>query len=126
QKQLKAIDRCVDILPLAKFGEAFQSMKPGTVLNDEMAREIEKFANQIGKSLGLTTYQLSHPNAIENILTALRYLSEQEVTGAFTASNILQTYVLLVIFVFVTPGMIENIIHDYEPDYINQLTLMVI
>lgn len=93
----------------------------------DMQMQIERLANLIGKSVGLTAYQLSRPSAIENVFIALRYLSEQEITGAFTAANVLQTYMVFVMVALVAPGMIIGIIKDHptlQYSWLNQLNVM--
>lgn len=125
--RITAIKRCAAAVSLQDIKEVLRlmnDMEANVHWNEEnLENALKRYASQFIKQPSSSTHWKC-PRSVENILIALRYVTDQEPTGPWHATTLLQIYVGLAMFTVVFPTMIDALIREHTPDYIDPLAIL--
>ncbi len=125
--RVTAIKRCAASVSLEDIKEVLKLIMDveANVRWDEenLENALKRYASQFIKQSSSYNHWKC-PSLIENIFIALRYVTDQEPTGPWHASTLLQTYVGLIVFTVVFPTMIDAVLNHHQPEYLDPLALL--
>lgn len=125
--RVRAIKRCAEAVSLQDIKEVLKLITDVeaniTWSEENLENALKRYASQFIKQSSSRTHWKC-PNPIENIFIALRYVTDQEPTGPWHATALLQTYVGLMVFTVVFPTMIDAVLNHHQPEYLDPLALL--